>query len=190
MFRLSLGIIIYSINMPKTLTTQLTKRQAQLFDYLENFQEKKNYSPALSDMANHFHVSIPTIHQHVCYLEKKGYLVRQKGVKNSIRVLKNMRELVENIVIENSQVMAVENTETKKNIKDYLNKVYNGDIMHVLRNLPDNSVDMIFGDPDYNVGIKYNDINYTKKFEDYINWYIELTKESMRVLKRMVIFLQ
>jgi len=69
------------------------------------------------------------------------------------------------------------------NITDYLNKVYNGDIMHVLKDLPDNSVNMVFGDPDYNVGIKYGSNNYTRNFDDYINWYIELTKESMRVLK-------
>lgn len=69
-------------------------------------------------------------------------------------------------------------------ISDYLNKVYNGDIMHVLKDLPDDSVDMIFGDPDYNVGIKYGSNSYTKNFDDYINWYIELTKESMRVLKK------
>jgi len=42
---------------------------------------------------------------------------------------------------------------------------------------------MIFGDPDYNVGVKYGDKTYTKNFEEYINWYIELTKESTRVLK-------
>ena len=74
-------------------------------------------------------------------------------------------------------------TKQKGKISDYLNKVYNGDVMHVLKDLPDNSVDMIFGDPDYNVGIKYGENNYTKKFEDYINWYIELARESMRVLK-------
>jgi len=68
-------------------------------------------------------------------------------------------------------------------ISDYLNKVYNGDIMHVLKDLPDDSINMIFGDPDYNVGIKYGSNNYTKNFDDYINWYIELAKESMRVLK-------
>jgi len=71
----------------------------------------------------------------------------------------------------------------RNKISDYLNKVYNGDIMHVLKDLPDNSVDMVFGDPDYNVGIKYGSNNYTKKFDDYINWYIELAQESMRVLK-------
>jgi len=169
--------------MPKTLNIQLTKKQAQLFDYLDKFQQRKNYSPALSNIADHFGVSIPTIHQHVDYLERKGYLVRQKGVKHSIRVLKTMQELVFNPAIENAQTVIIENTKVERNVKDYLNKVYNGDIMHVLKDLPDNSVDMIFGDPDYNVGIKYNENNYTKKFEDYINWYIELTKESMRVLK-------
>src|SRR3989344_4986459 len=71
----------------------------------------------------------------------------------------------------------------KGEISNYLNKVYNGDIMHVLKDLPDNSIDMVFGDPDYNVGRKYGENNYTTNFEDYINWYIELTKESMRVLK-------
>jgi len=75
-------------------------------------------------------------------------------------------------------------SQERGNISEYLNKVYNGDIMHLLKDLPDNSVDMIFGDPDYNVGIKYGSNNYTKNFDDYINWYIELTKESMRVLKK------
>jgi site-specific DNA-methyltransferase (adenine-specific) len=42
---------------------------------------------------------------------------------------------------------------------------------------------MVYGDPDYNVGINYAGKNYTQKWNDYINWYIELTKESMRVLK-------
>ena len=68
-------------------------------------------------------------------------------------------------------------------IEKYLNNIYLGDILELLRKLPPQSVDMIFGDPDYNVGIKYGDKIYTKNFNEYTNWYIELTKESMRVLK-------
>lgn len=172
--------------MPKTLSEQLTKKQARLFDYVNKFQQKNNYSPALSELAEHFDVSIPTIHQHVDYLERKGYVIRQKGVKNSIRVLKDMRDLTINLALENKQnvITDIESTKIKRVTKDYLNRVYNGDIMYVLKDLPDNSVDMVFGDPDYNVGIKYNENNYTRKFEDYINWYIELTKEAMRVLKK------
>ncbi len=64
-----------------------------------------------------------------------------------------------------------------------INKVYNDDIFKLLRRLPDNSVDMIYSDPDYNVGIKYNGTSYTKNFDEYIEWYIELARESLRVLK-------
>jgi DNA modification methylase len=64
-----------------------------------------------------------------------------------------------------------------------LNQIYNEDIMSLLKKMPDNCIDMVYSDPDYNVGIKYNKKSYTKKFEEYINWYIELAKESLRVLK-------
>ncbi len=40
-------------------------------------------------------------------------------------------------------------------IENYRNKVFNRDIIEVLKELPDNSLDMVYGDPDYNVGINY-----------------------------------
>ena len=72
----------------------------------------------------------------------------------------------------------------RKPLKKHLNKPYLGDVFALLADLPDESVDMIFGDPDYNVGIKYNDKSYTTKFDDYMSWYIALTQEAMRVLKK------
>ena len=36
------------------------------------------------------------------------------------------------------------------------NKLYNDDTLKILKSLPQNSLDMIWGDPDYNVGINYN----------------------------------
>jgi site-specific DNA-methyltransferase (adenine-specific) len=71
----------------------------------------------------------------------------------------------------------------RNKIESYRNKVFNEDVLKVLTQLPDNSLDMVYGDPDYNVGINYAGKNYTTKWNDYINWYIELTKECMRVLK-------
>ena len=73
--------------------------------------------------------------------------------------------------------------DNKNNIEKYLNTVFLGDIMDLLKGLPDNSVDMVYGDPDYNVGVKYGEKSYTKNFGEYIEWYIELSKESLRVLK-------
>lgn len=68
-------------------------------------------------------------------------------------------------------------------ITEFTGKVFPTDIMKILRQMPDKSVDMIYGDPDYNVGIKYNDHSYTVGFEEYIDWYIDLVRESLRVLK-------
>ena len=68
-------------------------------------------------------------------------------------------------------------------IEEFNNKVFNEDVLAVLRRLPENSLDMIYGDPDYNVGINYAGKHYTQKWNDYIEWYICLTKECMRVLK-------
>ena len=66
---------------------------------------------------------------------------------------------------------------------NYRNQLFNEDVMQVLKELPDNSVDMVYGDPDYNVGINYSGKNYTQKWEQYIEWYGDLITESMRVLK-------
>jgi len=65
----------------------------------------------------------------------------------------------------------------------FLNTVFNEDVLSVLKRLPDESVEMVYGDPDYNVGINYAGKNYSTAWEEYINWYVELARESMRVLK-------
>jgi len=68
-------------------------------------------------------------------------------------------------------------------IGKYLNRVFLGDVMDLLKDLPEKSIDMIYGDPDYNVGRKYGTKSYTRGFDEYIEWYIELARESLRVLK-------
>jgi SOS regulatory protein LexA len=109
---------------------------------------------------------------------KKGQEFSLQGVLFDVIKTSETEQSIQPFVLPPKKI-----SQQRGNISDYLNKIYNGDIMHVLKDLPDNSVDMIFGDPDYNVGIKYGSNNYTKKFDDYINWYIELTRESMRALK-------
>lgn len=64
-----------------------------------------------------------------------------------------------------------------------INKIYFQDILKTLKQIPDKSIDMIYSDPDYNVGRKYNNKSYTMDFNKYINWYIKLATESFRVLK-------
>lgn len=65
----------------------------------------------------------------------------------------------------------------------YQNQVINDDVMAVLRELPDGCVDMIYGDPDYNAGIRYEGKAFTASWDDYVEWYISLAQECLRVLR-------
>ena len=68
--------------------------------------------------------------------------------------------------------------------KKFRNKVMHEDVMDTLRALPANSMDMIYGDPDYNVGIVYaGGAKHKKAWDYYIDWYSNLARESLRVLK-------
>lgn len=64
-----------------------------------------------------------------------------------------------------------------------MDQVYNIDVINLLKQLPDNSIDCIYADPDYNVGRKYNDRSYTKSFQEYIGWCKSWASESHRVLR-------
>lgn len=64
-----------------------------------------------------------------------------------------------------------------------LNKVYPGPIEELLPELTSRSVDCIFADPDYNVGVKYQGRSFTKQFDEYIDSTINWSQQCHRVLK-------
>ncbi|KHO63211.1 DNA methylase N-4/N-6 domain protein [Thermoanaerobacter sp. YS13] len=61
------------------------------------------------------------------------------------------------------------------------NKVMLIDLIEGLKELPDNSIDMIFIDPPYNLGKPY--ANYHDERGDYIDWTIKWINDCFRVLK-------
>ena len=65
----------------------------------------------------------------------------------------------------------------------YLNQVVNSDVMAVLKDLPDGCIDMIYGDPDYNAGITYDSRTFRLSWNEYVDWYISLARECLRVLR-------
>lgn len=71
----------------------------------------------------------------------------------------------------------------KKLPKSYQNTVIQDDVIKTLRELPDACLNMVYGDPDYNVGINYAGKKYTSRWDEYIDWYVELARECMRVLR-------
>lgn len=77
-------------------TTKPSKRQAEILEFIVKFQRAKSYSPSLAEIAGHFKVSIPTVHQHISYLRKKKLLVVHKGRRRSIQPFNDQkRDLVE-----------------------------------------------------------------------------------------------
>lgn len=67
--------------------------------------------------------------------------------------------------------------------RKYRNQVINNDVLAVLKDLPDDCINMIYGDPDYNVGVSYNGHKFTKSWKEYVEWYTQLAKECLRVLR-------
>ena len=62
-----------------------SKRQAEILEFIVGFQKKKGYAPSLIEIAIHFGISVPTVHQHVSYLRKKNLLTAEKGKRRSIQ---------------------------------------------------------------------------------------------------------
>ena len=158
----------------------LTGKQHKIYTYIDEEVTRKGFAPTLKEIAKHFKLSsTATAHEHVASLEEKGYLRRSKGRARALELVPIELPL-QKLTIPGLLSPAPKRAPLTKN----LNRTYLGDVFDLLAELPDESVDMVFGDPDYNVGIKYNNNSYTTNFENYIAWYIALAQESMRILKK------
>ena len=66
----------------------LSKRQKQVYDFINKFVDKQGYAPSLEEMAHHFGLSAAsTIHYHVSELVKKGFLNRRWNANRSLEVV-------------------------------------------------------------------------------------------------------
>lgn len=62
-----------------------------------------------------------------------------------------------------------------------------GDVLDVLRTLPDGSVDLVFGSPPYEDCRTYG-IGFALKGQAWVDWMVEVVKASLRVSKGLVAF--
>ena len=66
----------------------LTRRQRQILDFFQDYNEQHGISPTLEEVAQHFGVNKVTIFGHVSELERKGALVRAaKGVSRGLQIV-------------------------------------------------------------------------------------------------------
>lgn len=64
-----------------------------------------------------------------------------------------------------------------------VNHLHRGRIETVLEQLPESSIDCIFADPDYNIGVNYEGKSYKIQDKDYLGWCVAWAKECETVLK-------
>ena len=62
-------------------------------------------------------------------------------------------------------------------------KIIHGDCTKRLKNLPDESVDLVVTDPPFNIGKRYKSYNDKKGKEEYIKWCESWLSECIRILK-------
>ncbi len=68
-------------------------------------------------------------------------------------------------------------------IDKYLNKIIKGDCLELFNNIPDNSIDMTFADPPFNLQKKYTSYKDKLEFQDYLDWCEKWISEMVRVTK-------
>jgi len=72
---------------------KLTSRQTEILDFLCKFQGKERVAPTYREIANHFGFkSTKAATDHVCALEKKGYLRRHSGRSRGIELISSLRQ--------------------------------------------------------------------------------------------------
>ncbi len=68
-------------------------------------------------------------------------------------------------------------------IAEYLNKIIKSDCLDLLRQIPNNSIDMTFADPPFNLKKKYNGYSDNKQIENYLQWCKLWLFEMVRITK-------
>jgi len=64
-----------------------------------------------------------------------------------------------------------------------VNKVYLGDCIEIMKSIPDQSIDLIFADPPFNIGIKYDVHKDNMPYDEYFKWSEQWISQTYRLLK-------
>jgi len=86
-------------------------------------------------------------------------------------------------IAQNPIILPEVNTTIKQYKKLPLNEILCGDAIEELKKIPDDSVDMTFADPPFNLNKKYGSYKDKRVAEDYIKWCEQWLTEMVRVTK-------
>ncbi len=126
------------------------------------------------------------------FYKERGYIRLQPANKNmEPLIFRNGRDVsIQGIVIdvirEETPTLIIfpeVKIETKQYKKLPLNEILCGDSIEEMRKIPDNSIDVTFADPPFNLNKKYGNYKDRKTAEDYIKWSEQWLSEMVRITK-------
>ena len=65
-----------------------------------------------------------------------------------------------------------------------INKIFLGDCIEIMKGISDNSIDLVFADPPFNIGLKYDIYNDKKSYNEYYIWSEKWIIETLRIIKK------
>lgn len=68
-------------------------------------------------------------------------------------------------------------------MNEFINKIILGDCLEIFQEIPDQSVDVAFADPPFNLKKKYNSYKDSLEFQEYLEWCEKWIYEMVRVTK-------
>ncbi|MCK4667326.1 repressor LexA [Candidatus Dependentiae bacterium] len=138
---------------------KLTKKQTNILNFIKDFILKNGYPPTIREIADHFKVYIRAAQDHLKALEKKGYIVREKGKTRSICLLPRLQTSSLSQLPVLGQVSAGNPLETVENIEDVFivsQNLFHGKKLFALKIRGDSMVDAGIYEDDF-VVVKVTD---------------------------------
>ncbi len=148
-----------------------------------NYYELKEHATAIDEkynttILNDILKKIDSIKSYGIKGNKRNYVDYDKERKVKDRKLKEEKR--GQFFYANDSKFSTQNVELPE---EYINKIICGDSEKVLKDLPDNSIDLIFTSPPYNFGLDYESGQDDKFWENYFNKLFRIFDECIRVLK-------
>lgn len=117
----------------------LTKRQRQILDFINEFLAANNYAPSIREIGEHFDLSSPaTIHAHLKNLEEKGFLKTAFNEARSIELVPSQISWAEafelplvGVITAGVPIEAIEERETIAVPADFVNDIANSYVLRV-----------------------------------------------------------
>lgn len=173
---------IYDLLIYKT--KEMGKTQDEMFGYFRNCGIKKQEIMVLKD--NCSMASIGSLRQPILdYLQMTGLELNMAlGI-----IPREYQKSYFNQILEISKLLEIENTETYKNEqKSYFTTnngaLFNKDCIEYLKSVEDDTVNLIFADPPFNLNKIYDEgVNDDLSTSEYLNWCFKWIDQCIRILK-------